>query len=78
MKNFRITKYKAVPFLTYRVASDSCAIYYTSRFPNPEKEGTWIWVCSCPDFQIGRPSKGINPFADPCKHILEIKDKSHE
>ena len=28
------------------------------------------WICSCPDFMMGRISRGINPLANPCKHIV--------
>ena len=30
------------------------------------------WICSCPDFMMGRISRGINPLANPCKHITEF------
>ena len=30
------------------------------------------WICSCPDFMIGRIRRGINPLTSPCKHITEF------
>lgn len=27
------------------------------------------WLCNCPDFMMGRISRGINPLEAPCKHI---------
>ena len=30
------------------------------------------WICSCPDFMMGRIGRGINPLANPCKHITEF------
>ena len=30
------------------------------------------WICSCPDFMMGRISRGINPLSNPCKHVVEF------
>lgn len=47
--------------------------YYITVFPNPSA-GKKLYTCTCPDFTLGRPRKGINPYASPCKHIVMFKE----
>tara|TARA_R100001530_G_scaffold107627_1_gene75302 strand:+ start:7714 stop:8070 length:357 start_codon:yes stop_codon:yes gene_type:complete len=53
--------------------------YYITVHENPSElvtllKDTVLILCTCPDFTIGRPKNLINPFKDPCKHIVELKN----
>lgn len=54
--------------------STSGKIYHITphKCPNGECRHT-IWTCSCPVFTMGRMRQGTDPFSDPCKHIIELR-----
>ena len=47
--------------------------YYIQRHTCPSaKCSCEILTCSCPSFQIQKPSKFVDSFHKPCKHIAEL------
>jgi hypothetical protein len=57
--------------------AEGSAIYYISRFNCPHCSDS-IFICTCPDFMMGRPKRDINPLEFPCKHILALWDSESE
>jgi len=51
-----------------RSMTDPQKAYFISPRACPHCDSI-IWICTCPDFTMGRARRGINPFADPCKHV---------
>ena len=48
--------------------------YYIQIHTCPSQEcGCEIMTCSCPSFQVQKPSRGVDAFHDPCKHIKELQ-----
>ena len=63
----------------YKVpSSKGDEFYYITVFENPDAKGKHLVTCSCPDFQLGRPRRGVNPFAEPCKHVKAFNDQALE
>ena len=56
-----------------RSFTDPEKVYYVSPRICPHCDGL-ILICTCPDFTMGRPHRGINPFADPCTHVMAVRD----
>lgn len=74
-RNSKIQKvaFSAFPIFKYEGNTDT---YYITEFPNPVDPAKTLIVCSCKDFQLGRPARGINPYENPCKHIVDyLKSK---
>ena len=47
--------------------------YYIQRHTCPNMTCQCeILTCSCPSFQMGKPGRAVDPFTDPCKHIMEL------
>lgn len=40
--------------------------------------GKIIWICSCPVFTMGRMRQGTDPFNDPCRHIIELRQAAED
>ena len=52
---------------------ESKPVYYIQRHTCPASFcGCKILTCSCPSFQIQKPSQGVDAFHKPCKHIEEL------
>ena len=63
----------------FRVDSASGNTYYVSRVfieCNVCHSELKTFMCSCPDFLMGRPSRGINPFVHPCKHVMAVEKEN--
>ena len=54
----------------YRITPLECPFDHVHG--DPEDQPNVHWICSCPDFMMGRISRGINPLSNPCKHITEF------
>ena len=54
----------------YRITPLECPFDLGHGDPKPDQEPNVHWICTCPDFMMGRISRGINPLAHPCKHIV--------
>lgn len=48
--------------------------YFVSWFPCPACAGQ-IYMCTCADFQKGKPHRGVNPLINPCKHVRAIQQE---
>ena len=55
----------------YRITPLECSFEH-DHSKQGERDIRVHWICSCPDFMMGRISRGINPLANPCKHITEF------
>lgn len=69
-KNDKIERVAFTGFPVFKYAG-STDTYYITEFPNPADTTKTLVVCTCPDFQLGRPKRGINPYVEPCKHIVD-------
>ena len=52
---------------------DAKVAYYIQRHTCPSLDCRYeILTCSCPSFQMQKPSHGVDAFHKPCKHIEEL------
>ncbi len=59
------------PWLKVMSSKGVSKFYAVSIHLCPHCDG-FIYMCTCPDFQLGRPRRGIDPIKDPCKHIKRV------
>ena len=70
-----INMFRPITSMTISVHRPFNAIpaYYIQRHTCPSpKCGCEILTCSCPSFQVQKPSHGVDAFHKPCKHIEEL------
>ena len=76
--NLGLAKYNIKGTMWKTAASEKGEWHYISAHLNPMLDPMGdevpILMCSCPDFTIGIPSKGGNPFIDGCKHIRDFDE----
>ena len=56
----------------YRITPLECPFEHDHSDIISAQEPKVHWICSCPDFMMGRIGRGINPLTSPCKHITEF------
>ena len=73
ISHIRETDFLNIAVIPKELGADGQARYFIQTHSCPRVEcDLTILTCSCPSFQMQKPSQGIDPFHEPCKHVDEL------